>query len=218
MPLPDAMGSDDSLAMLLRAVDHPVPTISIDTIMSRARRRTRWHAWLGAAAVLFAAGAAAAAVSPSTVVRYVRAVLAHQRAEIAGIARRPAVSSATARRPAQAVRGVSFVPGNRVDIAFRDRQATGVLRVRIADVPSVQLSHDSSVAAYTLTATGVMVDNAGSSASYELVIPRNVARARVVVGARTVLIKEADRVTSTGIRDTAGDYVIAILNTDPGRP
>lgn len=203
----DAMMPDAEVSTLLRAIDHPVPDIPVAAVIDRARRARR-RAWLGAAAVLFVTGAAAAAVPHGVIGRYVRSVLGRRESV-------PQVAGPPAPAAPQAARGVSFVPGVRVEIAFRESQTRGVIRLRLDDAPAVRLSHDSSVAAYTLTANGVSVDNPGSGASYTLVIPHAVARVRVSVDGRVVFDKDGDRVSVDGRADPHGGYVIPMQARSP---
>lgn len=106
-------------------------------------------------------------------------------------------------------RGVAFVPGSSVVVAFRDTQPTGVLRVRLVDDSSLRLAPDHAVRGYALDARGVTVDNAGSRASFDLRLPRGVVRGRITVGGRTVLTKDGAHVDGAS-PDARGDYVIPL--------
>ena len=71
---------------------------------------------------------------------------------------------------------------------------------------------------YALTPTGVVVDNEGSTASYSLVLPRSLPRARVRIAGRVVLSKDGDTVSCAGARDDSGTCVIVIGVAPPSHP
>lgn len=208
-----ATADTSSISALLSAVDHPVPPLAIDSVIARGHRKAH-RGVLAAGAIFAVVSTAAAAIPGSPVRRYARHVLATRDATHAVAVQAsdaPGTSSQATSSNVQATRGVAFVPGADVDIRFRTTQSTGVLHVRVADVRTLRLSHDSSVAAYALTSAGITVDNAGSSADFDLVIPQSVTRARVRIGTRTVLAKDGAKVTSAGARDASGRYAISLV-------
>jgi hypothetical protein len=64
-----------------------------------------------------------------------------------------------------------------------------------------------------MTPDGIEIDNAGSSASFELVLPASLADATIRVGPRTVLHKRGANVRADVQRDSSGAYVIPLASS-----
>ncbi|MDQ6635158.1 MAG: zf-HC2 domain-containing protein [Gemmatimonadota bacterium] len=205
-------------ARLLRTLDHPAPTVSVDALIARAapRVRTRRHAAVAAGiAALVVAGVAAAAVPGSPVRQYVERVMGTP-----SIARSPHAPM-TRRTPIRAAQpeasGIAFVPANSVEVTFRDSQLAGVLRITVADSIAVRIAQRGGSAGYALTDAGVSVENTGSIASYDLVLPRTLPHATVRVGQRIVFTTTHEHITTAAARDSSGSYVIRFTDVDKRR-
>jgi len=211
MSNPDTHFSEEELRDLLASIDHPVPPVDVHEVIMRARARSGWRsALLAAAAVLVVATAAAATVRSSFVAHLLDRMCARPTAQSA---RTPsAVATGVA-----ASRGIAFVPGMQVEVEFRAVQSSGELQVRWADASSVLLTQTGAEgdAHYALTPTGVIVDNARSAASYSLVLPRTVQRARVSIAGREVLAKSGDTISCSGARDDRGMCTIVLTAAGP---
>lgn len=206
MPEPEEQFADDELSRMLALIDHPVPALRANDVMRRARMRSgRRTALAAAAGVILVASVATAAVPGSFLRRSLQHLIDGRRA--VPLARQSSDIAASA-----AARGIAFAPGPQVDVDFRAEQLSGALQVRWADVPSVMLAQTGSSgdAHYALTPGGVIVDNRGSTASYSLVLPRTLARARVRIVGRLVFAKDADSVSCTGARVDSGSCVIEV--------
>ncbi|MEO8880410.1 MAG: hypothetical protein ABI446_08420 [Gemmatimonadaceae bacterium] len=201
---------DDALSRMLASIDHPIPPLEVGSVMRRARGRSgRRSALLAAAAVIMVASVATATVPGSFGRRYLERWISGRVAPHA-----PATSAQTRGEGASdaGARGIAFAPGAQVDIDFKAEQASGALQVRWADVATVMLAQTGSQgeAHYALTPGGVIVDNAGSRASYSLVLPRTLARARVRVAGKVVLSKEGQAISCAGVREDTGSCVIEV--------
>jgi hypothetical protein len=191
---------------LLERIDHPAPPVSVDALIARARqRRPRWRVPIAAGiAAALIAGAAAAAVPGSPVRRYVERVLT---------AMHPGAPRGTAgevRVPERNVAsGIAFVPTQSVEVTFREVQGVGAIRITLGDSPTLRVTHAEGTAGYALTDSGIVVDNAHSSASYQITIPRGAALVRVRAGNRVVFAKEGSRIRAAVTPDSSGAYVIA---------
>jgi hypothetical protein len=212
MSNPDTHFSEEELRDLLASIDHPVPPVDVHEVIMRARARSGWRsALLAAAAVLVVASAAAATVRSSFVAHLLDRM--HTARSTAQSARTPsAVATGVA-----ASRGIAFVPGMQVEVEFRAVQSSGELQVRWADASSVLLTQTGAEgdAHYALTPTGVIVDNARSAASYSLVLPRSVQRARVSIAGREVLAKNGETISCSGARDDRGICTIVLTAAGP---
>ena len=211
MSNPETHFSEEELRELLASIDHPVPPVDVHEVIMRARARSGWRsALLAAAAVLVVATAAAATVRNSFVAHLLDRMHARPTSQSA---RTPsAVATGVA-----ASRGIAFVPGMQVEVEFRAVQSSGELQVRWADASSVLLTQTGAEgdAHYALTPTGVIVDNARSAASYSLVLPRTVQRARVSIAGREVLAKSGDTISCSGARDEKGICTIVLTAAGP---
>jgi hypothetical protein len=211
MPDPEMHFGDAELSAMLRSIDHRAPRISADVVMARVRwRHTRNSALLAAAAVVVAATIATAAVPGTALNGFVRGLLG-VRARPVAQSERPS-SVVPAPLPVAAARGIAFVPGDHANVVFRASQASGELRLRVADVASVRVTQltEGGDARYDLTPDGVDVDNAGSTASYELVLPTALVRATVRVGGRVVASKERAVLSCGGKRPAAASCVLPL--------
>ncbi|MBA2685886.1 MAG: hypothetical protein H0U66_15490 [Gemmatimonadaceae bacterium] len=201
---------DDELSGMLASIDHPVPPLEVGAVIRRARIRSgRRSALLAAAALIMVASIATATVPGSLGRRYLREWLDRRSAS-----RTPAVAVQARGDGADdaASRGIAFAPGPQVDIDFKWEQSAGALQVRWADVAKVMLSQTGSQsdAHYALMPNGVIVDNAGSRASYSLVLPRTLERARVRVAGKVVLSKEGQTLSCAGVHADTGSCVIEV--------
>lgn len=187
----------------LRILDCDVPPVTADQIIARARRRPMRHlATLGAgvAAMLIAVAAAAAPGSP------VRALLERALGGTEPVAARPA--GQTVQQPS----GLAFVPDDSAEVVFLHPQASGSIAIVLGDTVSLRIEHVGPGVSYVLTGTGVRLQNAGSTASYLLTLPRQLVSAHVRVGERTVLTKDGDDIWSLATRDSSGTYLITFAN------
>lgn len=201
--------SEVSAAALMRAVDHRPPEVAADLVIARATRDvvTRWRPAIAAgfAVLILGAAAVAAALPGSTLRRYVQRVLAAP----AATSRVPSTGVAAAVRPRQdGLSGIAFVPTSGVDIVFREMQTMGEIRITLGDASAVRVAHAGGHAAYSLDDAGVVVENARSSASYAIVLPRTGKRARILIGDHTVFAKKDDHIVTAAARDSSGSYVL----------
>jgi hypothetical protein len=199
--------SDVEMREMLALIDHPVPRVNALDVIERARTRSDWRSALLAACALFAVSSVAAATVHGTFVPRLleRMHRAPSRAHSVQVAPEATIAE-------NASRGIAFVPGAQVEIEFRAAQRSGVVQVRWADGSSVLLTQTGAEgdAHYALTPTGVIVENERSVASYTLVLPRALSRARVRVAGREVLSKNGETVSCGGARDDRGICTIAL--------
>ena len=187
---------------LLNLLVPPVPALQLNAVLYRARRARVQRAGLIAAGLtlLVAASAGATVGRP-----YVRALAARIWA---------AVHSRTAvpvhnEPPPSAETGVAVVPGMVAEIVFDTAQASGALRVSLADTAELAIRSSEPVT-YRVYPVGVIVRNRGSSASYEIVIPQAAPKVRIVVAGRVVLEKVGSRIVTAAAADSAGRFVMNV--------
>ncbi|MDB4910117.1 MAG: hypothetical protein JWO39_940 [Gemmatimonadetes bacterium] len=201
--------TDDELSTLLRALDRAPPDLRADEIIIRARRRhTRRSTLIAAAAFVAVATVAAAAVPGFPLHEYIRHAVGSRAPKAANVA-----APAQAPAPTASVsRGISFVPDRHSRIAFAAEQSLGSLRVHVIDGPSLRITQTSSdrEAQFTLTPDGASVHNAGSTASYEILLPDRISDAVVLIAGKSVYSRIGIHSSCSGTRDSEQGCVISM--------
>lgn len=201
------------LNRLLRAVDHPPPRIDVGSVVARAAiRRVGWArraavflATLGVAGVAYAAPG-------SPVPGWVDAI-------VAGLAGRPLQSppappesAPQAREPA--VAGIAVAPGRSLLIRFASYQPVGQIRVALTDDVLVEVRSVGGGATFSSEVDRLVVDNQGSTASFEIRIPREAARIEIRVEKSGLLLKQGDRIVTNPAQATS-PYVLPLQAPRP---
>jgi Putative zinc-finger len=171
-----------------------------EAVIRRARVRSLSRPGvIAAAALVLAVGVASAMVGGS-------------RARAFALRVWSAVTSAPRNLPSsepQGQGGIAFVPTPDAEIAFDMGQDQGVLRVTMADTAEISIRASGPVA-YRVGASGIVLHNQGSSASYDIVVPRDAQHLRILIAGRVVLEKLGPRI-STGVpSDRAGRFVLSV--------
>jgi hypothetical protein len=207
---PDEHFSDAEFREMLTLLDHRVPRVDANDVILRARPARSWRSALLAASAVFAVATVAAATVPGS---WMARLTERVRQAPSAVQGTPAPTGAAASTAGS--RGIAFVPGEEVDVQFRATQPSGAVQVRWANDSSVLLTQTGAEgdAHYSLTPTGVIVENEGSTASYSLVLPRTIAHARVRVAGREVLAKHADTISCGGSQDAKGVCTIVLAGT-----
>ncbi len=193
---------------LLRYLDHEPPRITADDVAARARAegtriRLRWAAGF----VLAAALAGTAYAAPGSPLRTWLSALAEQfRAEAL-----PNVDSALVAGVSMA--GLAIVPGPALVIEFAELQQQGQARVTLTDGDQVQVRAPSGAATFSSDPERLTIDNRGSTAGFEIELPRGASRVEIRVAGAVVLLKEGDRVTL--MRGTAEPAAWTVPLTPP---
>jgi hypothetical protein len=188
------------VAEVLGAADHVPPVVSPDDLIARARRirRSRWPALAaGIAAVGVAIVGAAAVIPRLPLTVHLGRVAKVDSAAIAG--QQPAELRASS---------VGFTPAGVVNVTFASTQSSGEIGVTLSDSPVVRVSHRAGSVSYLVTMEGMLVENAGSGASYEITVPRAAASVHVRVGNWTVFARDGGHIWTAGVPGPSGHYLI----------
>jgi hypothetical protein len=187
------------LDTILSALDHAPPTVDANQLIGRsradagrARRGRRWAGVVAGASTLVAA-ALAAALPESRLGHAIMRAFHHA-----------PPSTASARRQDASGGGIALIPTGTVRIVFRSPQPRG--EIRIARTPDAALRvtvRGGGAVAYTVATGAVTIDNAGSTASYDIAIPTAAEHVRVLVDTTTVF-------TADGASHQVGDYVVRL--------
>ncbi len=186
-------------AALLALLPTAAPDLRIETIVSRARApRLRWGVIAAALALVVASVAGATVGRP-----YVRALVVQIRAVVHPKSSAPSPAS----RGGQV--GIAFILGSQADISFDAPQSSGAVYVSLADTAKVVIVPSAAVT-YRVHPGGVIVHNVGSSASYDIVVPRNALHVRILVAGRVLFEKAGSRVTAPAPAEPTGRYAFDV--------
>ena len=197
----------------LGALDPPVAEADVveetlrATLARAAPARRRRIPALAAAAVLVVVAGAAFAVPGSPLRAWVIALVSGPLR--AGRSSEPAPGTAPPETVAEAPRsGVAIAPGPSVVVRFTTTQAAGSIAVRLVDDPEVLVEGPAGAARYASGAGRIVVDNAGSTASFEVLVPRSAPKVEIRVAGRRLFLKDGDRVTA--VAGAGGAYILPL--------
>lgn len=198
----EADAEEAAVHALLRHVDHAPPAVDAAAVVATARRRRparlRW-----AAGIVLALGAAGAvyAVPGSPLRGLVEAVR-----DRVGERASPATVETPARQPGPDVAGIAVPAGERLVIAFTAPQQEGRATVSLTDAAEVVIRARSGTATFTSGVDRLVIDNEGSTASFDIEIPRGAPQVEILVAGRRVFVKEGSRITAETSNDSVGPY------------
>jgi Putative zinc-finger len=186
----------------LRSLDHPQPSVNVAAVMSGRRDGgVRWSRWAAGIVVMLGVAGAAYALPGSPLRRlvdHITAALSEPRA-------------VTPRAPAsEERRGIAVAPGDRLAIAFSAEQPNGIVSVSLTDGSEVVLRAVGGAASFTSDVDRLSVDNRGSSARFEVEIPRRAAHVEIHVGGRRVFAKDGMRVTGDARQLSDDRYLVSL--------
>jgi anti-sigma factor RsiW len=170
---------DIEITGLLRALDHPAPTLSPPA--ARARPRFR-HTALAASLALLLAGAAAAAVPGTALNRWIRSRL-DGAPPTAPRAASPLPAPAGS-VPAQAAAGIEIPAPRTLIVSFAAPETDGMLTVTVADRADATFQAYGGEVAYQVGDGRIAVDNRRPARRYTLEVPAALGRLTVLVAGR----------------------------------
>ncbi|HEV8357069.1 MAG TPA: zf-HC2 domain-containing protein [Gemmatimonadales bacterium] len=192
---------------LLRRLDHPVPRVDARTIeaMAGAPRWSEWSRWAAGILIVLGGVTVAYAVPGSPLRDWVRTLTGRVNG---GPARAPAPPIVPA--PQAGTGGIAVVPGPRLVIQFTSSQVVGQVRVSLGDRDEVVVEGPSGGARFTTEAGRLVIDNPGSSATFEIEIPREAPWVEIRVERRRIFLKAGPRVTTESGAAVQGVYRISL--------
>lgn len=208
----EAERQDGEVARLLRLVDHAPPKVDLRTMIARAPApRAEWRRW--AAGLMLAVGLAGAAyaATDTSFRRWIAAALetTGARAAKAPHAQPPALASGAG------VSGIAVTPGRAFLILFTSEQREGKARLSLTDGPDVTVRTSIGAATFTSDIGRLLIENAGSSASVDIEIPRAAARVEIQVAGRRIFLVQRARVTTTAAPDSVEHYQLPLTAPRP---
>ncbi len=206
------LAADEQVGSLLGALDHPLPAITPEEILSVRPRPLRRRALLVAELTLFLAAAAAAMTIPASPVHQLLFPTAVARA-VSTLVDEPPVEPRAAVAPV----GIALAAPDSLVVAFRQVQSTGSLEVRLTSDSQVTVSSRGGTVGYRVNEGRVEVDNRVPADGYVIEIPSSLSRAEIVMGRRVLFSKNHGVTTPAGPTDGVR-YRITLADSTRNRP
>ncbi len=205
-----AKQEEQEIGALLSLVDHPVPKVGVEEVIRRATRLGR-RTYIAAAAgiVLFVLAAAASATPGSPLRSWLVGLLGEAREAPAQDGQGPSTG---------APGGISVIPAGEFELVFEAVQEVGVLRISLTDENELAIRSIGGGPGYSIAPEHVRVENAGSTADYEITIPRSAEHVRIRVADAVVLVKRGASIVTAAVQDAAGRYVMNFADLPPRNP
>ena len=189
----------------LRELDHSAPRVRAETIVRAVDRHAqRWGRWAATILVMVTVAGVAYAAPGSPLPKLVGRLTEWMRGDDRAATVPP---SATRERIAS---GTAMTPGDRLRIVFLAEQPGGVALVSLTDAAIVEVRALDRPAEFTLDPDRISIDNAASTARFEVDIPSSAPRVEILVGDRRILLKESTRVVTDAPRDPDGKYRVSL--------
>ncbi len=206
----EAEREEAEVVALLRHLDHASPRVTAGMMVARARaRRVGYGSWAAGFALVLGAAGAAYAVPGSPVRGWLNAAVAWIGAERSEDPALEVTAPSEAAEPA--VTGIAVPAGENLVIVFASTQAEGTVIVSLLDGNDVVVRARNGAATFGSDVDRLVVNNRGSSASFEIEIPRHAPRVEIHVGGRRVFLKEGSRITTAASLDARGRYLISLI-------
>ncbi|NIN71019.1 MAG: hypothetical protein GTO46_03595, partial [Gemmatimonadetes bacterium] len=114
--------------------------------------------------------------------------------------------------------GLSLVPTGEFELVFEAVQDAGTVEVSLTDESELAVRSIGGQPRYSVAPNQVRIDNAGSTADYEVLLPRSARHVRIRVGDSVVFTQQDGSIMTTAVPDAAGRYVLELVGLRPTRP
>lgn len=165
---------------LLRALDAPVPLITVEAIRRRSRVALTGVRIAASIALLVTLASAAAAIPGSPVRAWLRRLTAPA-------ARPPAQPPAVVPQPAASTDGVQVAATGSLVIMLGTPQRTGQIRIVRTDLVTATVRAVGGDVGYRIGAGRIILDNRLPADRYDITIPRALERFVLLAGGRVLL-------------------------------
>jgi anti-sigma factor RsiW len=207
----EAQAGEAEVHTLLRQLDHAPPPLRADMVVAKARaRRPGWIRW--AAGIVLALGAVGGAYAApgSPLPGLIETIVNRMRGP-----RAPATAEGSPQAPGPEVAGIAVAAGRRLAIVFTTSRPEGRAIVSLTEGPEVVVRAVSGAATFTSDVERLVIDNVGSTAVFEIEIPRDAPRVEILVGSRRVFVKQGPRITTEAPADSLGQYGLPLAAPGP---
>jgi hypothetical protein len=120
----------------------------------------------------------------------------------------PPAEEPTTSRPVTS--GIAVPVDGPFTILIAEPQAEGVVTISLTEAAGIVARVLGGAAAFTTDADRLTIDNHGSTASYEIELPRGAARVEVHVGSRRLFLKDGDHIVAETPADVSGRFTLSL--------
>ncbi len=204
----DAEREESEVFALLRRLDHPAPRADVEFIAARAGAHGfAWGRWAATILVVLGLAGGAYALPGSPVPRWVESVAAW-------IGGRPSQTSlAPAPAPEPGVAGIAVSPGQSLFILFTVSGPEGHARVSLTDGAKVVVRGPVGAATFSTDAGRLVIENHGTSATFEIEIPRDASRVEIRVGGSRIFLKDGPSITTVQTVEAGDVYLLRLSSS-----
>ena len=207
--LEEAARDEEWIFGLLRQADHATPVLDAETVAIQAQDEV--GGWGRRVAGILLAVAAAGGIAYALPGSPLRAWVESVAKWIEGPAP-PSLPAPPEKRPPTppATSGIAVAPGERFVVHFADTQAEGTVRVSLTDGPDVIARVLGGAPAFTTGAGRLTIENQGSTADFEIDLPRDAPWVEILIGKHRLLLKEGARIVTDAPADAGGRYLLPL--------
>jgi len=200
--LADAGREEAEIFHLLEQVDHKMPVVDAARIAGpeRGRPSSVWARRAAGIVVVAALAGAAYAIPGSPLPNLVKRVAGM----LTGSVPPAGVDAINPESPVTS--GIAVPAGDSLLIQFASPQDSAFATVILADDSMVRVRAIGGTAAFTTDVQRLDIDNRGSSAHYEIELPRSAPWIEIRVGSASRLQKSGERVITDATADSTGRY------------
>jgi hypothetical protein len=202
--LANAEREENAIFDLLRHVDHPAPPVDAEWLAIPRGALATWGRRAAGVVVAAALAGAAYAIPGSPLPAMVKKVAQW----ITGGESSSPDSTVTDGQPVAS--GIAVPVSDRFEIHFAAEQPRGRVVAWLADGPNVVVRVLGGTATFTTDAGRLSIDNRGSTADFEIEVPRGAPRVEIYLGARRLLLKEGERMTADFPADQRGRVILPL--------
>jgi hypothetical protein len=199
-----AQREESEIHALLGQLDHELPVVNAGSVMVRTTPG-RPAAWRWAAAILLTLSAAAAAyLVPGSPIGALLYEWLH-RSDSQQPAPAPVIPA-----PGETSAGIALSPGQNLVIIFAATQTSGTADISFSESGDVHVSTTSGAARFESDEDVLRIDNAGPTATFEIVIPQSAPRIEIRMGDERVFLKEGQEIVTGAAKRPDGGYTLSI--------
>ncbi len=114
--------------------------------------------------------------------------------------------------------GISVIPTGEFELHFETSQSTGVIRIALTDGAELAVRAFGDSPGYDLAPEGVRVENVGSTADYEVLVPRSARRVTIRVEETVVFTKQDASIVTLAVEAERAGYLLDFAELRSPRP
>ncbi len=204
----DAEREESEVFGLLRHLDHPAPRVDAGAFARGRGTLGVWGRRVAVFVVIAALGGAAYAIPGSPLPSMMKKV-----AEWVGGDESPAPLDDDSTTAAPVTSGIAVPPAPRFSIDFVVEQDQGAITAWLTDGPDIVVRVLGGAATFTKDVDRLTIDNRGSTAAYEIEIPRATPFVELSIGATRIVLKDGDSFAPGVTADPRGRYLLPLAAT-----